>query len=135
MRSTRFCLGMFCLVIFAAAAVLASDGSWLRKVPTADRVRVNPYAGQPQAAHAGALLFADHCAQCHGADALGRRGHPSLRSDEVRQATDGDLAWVLRNGVLWKGMPSWSVLPELERWQIITYLRSLQPEPVRPERP
>jgi len=127
MTSTRVRLSVFCLLIISAAAVLASDGSWLRKVPAADRARVNPYAGQPEAIHAGAVLFADHCAECHGSDALGRHGRPNLRSNEVRHATDGELGWVLRNGVLWKGMPSWSILPEPERWQIVAYLRSLPP--------
>lgn len=125
MTRTRFSLILLGLLALSAVGLFASDGSWIRKVPAADRSRTNPYAGQPEAVNAGAVLFADHCAQCHGADALGRHGRPSLRSQVVEHATDGELAWVIRNGVLWKGMPSWSTLPEPERWQIITYLRSL----------
>lgn len=128
MNRTRFTLILLGLLALSAAALSASDGSWIRKVPAADRTRANPFAGQPGAVDAGAVLFADHCAQCHGADALGRHGRPSLRSPVVEHATDGELAWVIRNGVLWKGMPSWSTLPEPERWQIIAYLRSLPPD-------
>jgi hypothetical protein len=43
----------------------------------------------------------------------------------VENATDGELAWLLRNGSLRKGMPTWSSLPEPERWQLIAFLRSL----------
>ncbi len=50
---------------------------------------------------------------------------PSLRTERVRTASDGDLEWFLRQGDLAHGMPSWSSLPEVQRWQIVSYLRSL----------
>jgi hypothetical protein len=37
------------------------------------------------------------------------------------------LQWLLTNGSMKNGMPSWSRLPEPQRWQIITFLKSLQP--------
>ncbi|MGB6973295.1 MAG: c-type cytochrome [Terracidiphilus sp.] len=111
--------------------LMAAGSHWVSKVPQEERARMNPYAGKPEAVAAGRMLFEDHCAKCHGADALGRHGRPSLRSEEVRQATDGELFWLLRNGSTWKGMPSWSALPEPERWQIIGYLRSLPPDTPR----
>ncbi|SPE24400.1 conserved exported hypothetical protein [Candidatus Sulfotelmatomonas gaucii] len=121
------------LLLASAAAVLAADGSWLQRVPAIERHLVDPYDNQPQAIAAGKFLFSEHCAQCHGSDAHGRHGHPDLRSERVARATDGELAWLLRNGSLAKGMPSWSTLPEPERWQIIAFLRSLprDAEPVR----
>lgn len=120
---------LFLLALLSCTAFLmAADGGWLRKVPEADRKRVNPYAGQPEAAAAGKILFAENCAKCHGPDAEGRHGRPSLRSERVAHATDGELAWILRNGDTWKGMPTWSGLPEQERWQIIAYLRTLPPD-------
>ncbi len=113
------------LLLLGSALLMAADGSWLRRVPVAERSRVNPYAGRPEAIAAGRILFAENCAKCHGADALGRHNRPSLRSERIERATDGELAWMLRNGYAWKGMPSWSSLPEPERWQVIAYLRSL----------
>lgn len=113
------------LLAACAAVLLAADNSWLHKVPDADRARVNPYADRPEAVNAGRNLFIKNCAHCHGADAEGRHGRPSLRSERVAHATDGELAWLLRNGSLRKGMPSWNILPEPERWQIVAYLRSL----------
>jgi len=120
----RVMLSLLALLFCMALA----DGSWLTKVPPSDRSRENPYAGQPAAIAGGAFLFADHCAKCHGSDALGRGKHPSLRSDRVQvQATPGDLFWLLKNGNLRRGMPTWSAMPEPSRWQIIAYLKSLGP--------
>lgn len=106
------------------------DGKWLRRVPDEDRGRVNPLAHQPLAEAAGRVLFAENCAKCHGADANGRSHpppRPSLRSPRIRHATDGELAWMLRNGDPYKGMPPWGAIPESERWQIVAYLRTLPP--------
>jgi mono/diheme cytochrome c family protein len=109
------------------AAAMASDGhsDWLKKVSEKDRVRVNPLAGDDSAIAAGAQVFGQHCASCHGktAEGIGRR--PSLRTARVRDASDGELQWLLRNGSLAHGMPAWSGLPEVQRWQLVRYLHSL----------
>jgi mono/diheme cytochrome c family protein len=122
-KAFRLMAGVGALILCMAAA----DGSWLKKVPDADRQKVNPYAGSSDAAEAGAKLFNDHCSKCHGPDALGRGKKPSLRSDRVQHATDGEIFWLLKNGNLARGMPTWSALPEPSRWQIITYIKSLGP--------
>jgi len=61
------------------------------------------------------------------ADARGD-GHkrPSLRSERIHMASDGDIEWFLRQGDLGHGMPSWSSLPEAQRWQVVAYLKSIQ---------
>ncbi len=110
---------------------LASSATHWDRVPAKDHARPNPVAGRPEAVHAGAILYRAHCQQCHQADAAGDgKKKPSLKTDAVRNATDGDLEWFLRQGDLGHGMPSWSSLPEAQRWQIITYLRSLQQQAV-----
>jgi len=122
------------LVLGAAAQMSPSgsfDGKWLRRVPDEDHARKNPFAHNPQAETAGKVLFAANCAKCHGADANGRTHpppRPSLRSARIRHATDGDLAWMLRNGNPYQGMPQWSSLAEDQRWQVIAYLRTLPPQ-------
>jgi len=122
-------------VLGTAIVCLAADGSWLKHVPEADRQRINPLAGQAEAIAAGGRMFEDHCAKCHGYDALGRGKRPSLRSNRVQHATDGEIFWLLKNGNLGKGMPTWAALPEPMRWQIIAYLKSLGPDaPVEAER-
>jgi len=125
---------VYALLLAGAGTCFAKDYSgWLKKVPQKDREQVNPYAGQAKAIAAGANLYHDNCAKCHGENAEGRDGRPSLRGEDVRKATDGELAWILKNGQMFKGMPSWGGLPEQERWQLVAYLRSLNlPEPAAP---
>lgn len=101
------------------------DGSWMKKVGEADRARTNPYAGNAEAVAAGRNLFLTNCAKCHGENATGKGSRPSLHSERLRLATDGEIAWIVKNGSLYKGMPSWGGLPEQERWQIVAYIRSL----------
>ena len=105
-----------------------SDGAWMRKVNAADRARVNPYAGNGEAIAAGRNLFLNNCAKCHGENAQGKGSRPPLRSERIQGATDGEIAWIVKNGNLYKGMPSWGGLPEQERWQIVAYIRSLNAE-------
>lgn len=110
-----------------ATASLAADGGWLKKVPEADRNRANPMKGDKEAIAGGERLFEDHCSKCHGEDAMGKGKRPSLRSERVQGATDGELFWLLKNGNLAKGMPTWAALPDPMRWQIIAYVKSLGP--------
>lgn len=97
----------------------------LAKVPEKDRNRSNPMEADAHALAAGQKLFEQHCATCHGNNAAGGRKGPSLRAPEVRSATPGALFWILTNGVVRRGMPVWSKLPEQQRWQIVSYLKSL----------
>ena len=115
------------LTLFAFSTVLyaASNGAWLNKVPQPERARANPYAADGNAVVAGSILYKRDCASCHGDDAQGIGRHPSLRTQRVHDATDGDLHWLLTNGSLAHGMPSWSRLPDSQRWQLTRYLHSL----------
>ncbi len=127
MRITRTLV--FIVLLLCSATVVLAGGpryvSWMAKVPANARSNPNPYAADPNALLAGAKLFEQHCAQCHGANAEGRKG-PNLHSDLIRQATPGEIEWLIKNGVLRRGMPSWSRLPQQQRWQIVTYLKSLK---------
>jgi len=131
-------LGMLhCLAVVTIGVVMAqSDGSSrakfdksvygeLSKAPAKAASRQNPLESDPEAVAAGAKLFQLHCAECHGATADGGKKGPSLRAEEVQQVTPGTLFWVLTNGVVRKGMPVWSRLPEPQRWQLVSYIKSL----------
>ncbi|HYA96905.1 MAG TPA: cytochrome c, partial [Methylomirabilota bacterium] len=99
----------------------------LRRVPEKARDRANPLSDDPEAPIAGEKLFERHCMECHGRGALGTRKGPSLRATEVQEATPGTLFWLMTNGVVRHRMPVWSKLPEPQRWQIVSYLKSLGP--------
>jgi len=97
----------------------------LQKAPEKARKRTNPLQNDPEAVAAGAVLFEQHCAECHGDAGQGGRKGPNLRVAEVQNALPGAIFWVLTNGVVRKGMPVWSKLPAPQRWQLVSYLRSL----------
>jgi mono/diheme cytochrome c family protein len=120
-------IALLTVVLFTVGLLFAGigDGAWTTKVPEKDRARQNPFAKDPSAAAAGAKLFRQNCAQCHGSEGLGLDKRPNLHSDRIRAATPGELEWLLKNGSMKNGMPPWSRLPEQQRWQIVTYLKSL----------
>ncbi len=137
--SCRFLLiaaGFAAIALLAAAAGKTgsrdSGRTWdfapIQKVPQKARARSNPMAGDAQAVAAGRKLYVDHCAECHGTAAEGGVKAPSLRALEVQDAAPGTLFWIVSNGVIRRGMPAWSKLPEPERWQIVSYLKSLPPD-------
>ena len=116
-------LGIAAVVAAACLLMGAADGSWLRRVPAADRARANPLTETKSAAEAGAHLYANECARCHGTKGEGKGSRPAVVSARIAGATDGELAWLMKNGNPWKGMPAWSSLPDAERWQLVAYLR------------
>ena len=116
----------------AAAPTLSRNDSIvyaeLAKAPAKAAARLNPLEHDPGAIAAGAKLYGLHCAECHGQTGEGgqrsKKG-PSLRADEVQQSSAGTLFWVLSNGVVRRGMPVWSKLPEPQRWQLVSFIKSL----------
>jgi mono/diheme cytochrome c family protein len=121
---------LFLTLVMVASSTMflfaAADGAWLMNVPARDHEKANPYQDQPDAISAGRRLFEDHCVGCHGENAQGKKKRPSLRSQRVQQqATVGDLHWLLVNGNMRKGMPSWSKLGDPQIWQVIGYVKSL----------
>jgi len=123
---SKFLMAIWSLLFSATLLFAASvgDGAWKSKVPDKDRARENPYDTQAMAIAAGAKLFRQNCSACHGSEATGTASKPSLHTDRVRTATPGELEWLLKNGSMKNGMPSWSPLPEQQRWQIVSYLKS-----------
>ncbi len=114
------------LVFIFLVALSAGRADWRDQVPAQADLLLNPYTGQRTAEVAGAKLYRRHCASCHAKDAGGDGPHPTLRSPAVASTSPGALFWLLRNGSLRRGMPSWSHLPEQQRWQLITYLKTLR---------
>lgn len=114
------------LISLAASAAWARVGTLVQQAPPRAKALSNPFEGQQRAQRAGAKLFARECAACHGPAGIGMIKAPPLNQADVREASPGALFWVLRNGSLKRGMPSFAHLPEAQRWQIITYLKTLK---------
>jgi mono/diheme cytochrome c family protein len=105
-------------------------------VPAAGRAARSPVAASPAALAAGRAHFADHCASCHANDGsgtteLGRNLYPKapdMRLPATQELTDGELFYIIENGVRFTGMPAWSNgTPEgaAESWQLVRFIRHL----------
>jgi mono/diheme cytochrome c family protein len=97
----------------------------------------NPLPNTPATWADGKEAFSHYCVACHGMDGQNSGvpfiDHisppiPSLASDEVQRYTDGQLKWILDNGIWPSGMPgSKGTLSDDELWSIVAYLRHLPP--------
>jgi mono/diheme cytochrome c family protein len=126
-----------CLLLFACVALAQNeqkdskqqdkkyDYIELGKAPEKYRQKANPMTNDPEAVTAGKLLFEEHCGECHGDQAEGSKRAPSLRAPEVQNAAPGAIFWILSNGIVRKRMPVWSKLPEPQRWQLVSFIKSL----------
>ncbi len=116
-------------LLLAAAVVFSQelktvDPDW--KVPEKSAQQRNPLHEKPELAAGGQKIFNRSCLQCHGDAAHERKNNaPDLASPAVQQESDGALFWRLSSGNAHKGMPSFSNLPEAQRWQLVLYIRSI----------
>jgi len=113
-------------VLFVMSA--AGLASLVQLAPAGSANMKNKMEGNVRARMAGAKLYQRECAACHGMNREGTGKAPGLDSAEVREAAPGALFWVLRNGSVRRGMPSFAHLPEAQRWQIVTYLHESVPD-------
>src|SRR5262249_12487049 len=112
-----------CICLLFATAVVRGE-TLVERAQHRAKTQGNPLEGQERAQRAGAKLFARECASCHGMNGEGGLGKaPPLKQKEVNEAAPGVLFWILRNGALQRGMPSFAHLPEAQRWQIISWLQ------------
>ena len=127
MRSRLFSsLGVMTLICLGGD--LRAQFETFQNAPPESAAVKNPYQGDLNHARAGAKLFRQSCASCHGTDATGKGKYPNLRAEKVKQAPPGALFWFIRTGAAKKGMPSFNRLPEERIWQIITFLQA-EPAP------
>lgn len=109
--------------------------SEIGQAPEKARAKRNPLEKDPAAVAAGRILFEQRCVECHGDDAQGGKKGPSLRASEIQDAEPGAIFWILTNGVVRKGMPVWSKLPEPQRWQLVSFIKSLGPAGAKTKAP
>jgi len=114
-------------VFLTALLAWGEGGSLVQRASSKAHLLNNPLGNEQTAQRAGAKLYARECSACHGETREGSRKAPPLAQPEVYRAAPGTLFWVLRNGSLKTGMPSFAHLPEAQRWQIITFLTHAPP--------
>jgi mono/diheme cytochrome c family protein len=131
----RLTIAVAGFALFAAAQLLGrnpryqQDPNW--RAPSEAAARPNPLASKPQAATGGRKLFIRNCVECHGSDGAGieEKHAADLQLPMVQSQSDGTFFWKITNGNSRRGMPSFSKLPELQRWQIVLYIRTLVDNP------
>ena len=135
--SIRLCWSILPMLWASIASVKAQDAHFHNAPPETKEAK-NPLAGQFSAATAGAALYATHCAGCHGQRAEGTGNVPALTEGTSQTVPEGEIFWFITTGEVASGMPAWAHLPEEQRWQIVTYLKTLSNGSTRPalgERP
>jgi mono/diheme cytochrome c family protein len=103
-------------------------------IPSSAKDMKNPYPATAENITAGLQHFADHCSACHGNDGSGNTEMgpnlypkaPDMRLPETQNLTDGELYYIITNGVRMTGMPGWgpSHTPE-DTWKLVLFIRHL----------
>ena len=120
------------LAVISIALAAAGSGRASRGTPASSAAneqssaKEQMYIGQDDQIRAGEKLFRRHCAECHGADGRGIGKAANLQAPHVQTKSPTELVEFLRNGDLWRGMPSWAGMPEERRWQIVAYIKTLR---------
>jgi mono/diheme cytochrome c family protein len=144
-RSNTTSLPLLVALSFASGCKATPPGKWETAVVTKtkhwvtvrDKDARNPLAPSAEHVAAGKDSFAHYCVACHGLDGQNTGVPfatsmappvPSLASPEVQSYTDGQLKWVIENGIFPSGMPaSRGILTDEELWSTVLYIRHLPP--------
>jgi predicted CXXCH cytochrome family protein len=106
-------------------------------IPRGARREVNPWKPAPEILNEARESFLDRCAICHGQDGSGQTGVgrslyprvPDLRLPKTQNLSDGEIRYIIRNGVRLTGMPGWAN-PHGEQtddsWKQVLFIRSLR---------
>ena len=115
------------LFLILPASILIAQDAHFHNAPPSSKQENNPYAGQSSATAEGKRLYELNCRSCHGVGGNGTGNVPALSHGATQTAPDGEVFWFITTGSVSNGMPSWAQLPEQQRWQIVSYLKTLKP--------
>ena len=104
--------------------------------PRSAREAKNPHPATPERLATARAHFADHCASCHGNDgrgqtAMGRALYPKapdMTGPGTQALSDGELFYVIENGVRLTGMPAWGETgkhDDEQSWTLVHFIRHL----------
>src|SRR6266404_7699121 len=103
-------------------------------IPAAARHDNNPLKASPEILNEARDSFVDRCAVCHGNDGSGQTQvgrnlypkPPDLRLPQTQNLTDGQIRYIIKNGVRLTGMPAWSHPHEEQdndSWKLVLHPR------------
>lgn len=146
-----FSTAILASIIYAAVSVsrgfsTASEPSSIEKliartarnflIPKKARLEVNPWKTNPSILKEARKKFMARCAVCHGSDGAGQTDIgrnlypkvPDLRLPQTQNLTDGQIRYIIRNGVRLTGMPGWARPHDQQSddsWKLVLFIRSL----------
>jgi len=105
-------------------------------MPADVKSRTNPIANSPQVMAEARAHWADHCFSCHANDGsgdtlMGKNLYPpapDMRLPATQQLTDGELFYIIQNGIRLTGMPAWGTgasHDEEDSWKLVHFIRHL----------
>ncbi|MDH5700095.1 MAG: c-type cytochrome [Nitrospirota bacterium] len=105
-------------------------------MPKGQKQMVNPVPASEEVLAEARIHFADHCASCHGNDGRGSTligqnfypRTPDLTKIETQSFSDGELFYMISNGIRFTGMPAWGKgrpEPDLDSWKLVHFIRYL----------
>jgi len=107
-------------------------------VPASERNAKNPFTPTPEVLEEARAHFADHCATCHGNDGRGKTEigqklypkAPDMRQPETQNLTDGEIYYIIHNGIRLTGMPAWGDPgKDDDSWKLVLFIRHLPQMP------
>jgi mono/diheme cytochrome c family protein len=105
-------------------------------IPIENRNAQNPIPLSPDVIKDSLAHFADHCALCHANDGSGQTPigknvnpkAPDLRLPDIQSMSDGEIFWVIHNGIRFTAMPAWGEgdpAEDKDSWKLIHFIRHL----------
>jgi mono/diheme cytochrome c family protein len=105
-------------------------------IPIETRNAPNPIPLDPDVIKESLAHFADHCALCHANDGsgetlIGKKVYPKapdLRLADTQSMSDGEIFWVIHNGIRFTAMPAWGEgdpAEDKDSWKLVHFIRHL----------
>jgi mono/diheme cytochrome c family protein len=105
-------------------------------IPIEQRNALNPVPRSPEVMKESLAHFADHCATCHANDGSGQTQigknvypkAPDLRLADTQSMSDGEIFWVIHNGIRFTAMPAWGesdLDKDVDSWKLVHFIRHL----------
>lgn len=146
------CLGVLLAILGLCYAFLSSEGLSARKkpsnieyaianfamglsIPGEAKTLKNPLTTDTQVLVEARKHYKEHCAICHAEDGSGKTTLaaglspevPDLHADHIQKLTDGELFYIIKNGVRFTGMPGWN-LEDNHNWSLVSLIRQFAKE-------
>jgi mono/diheme cytochrome c family protein len=104
-------------------------------IPTRVKKTKNPVRPTPETLIDAKKSYSDNCAACHANDGTGKTNTanglspevPDLHAAHIQRLSDGEIFYVIKNGIRFTGMPGWDLRDE-QIWNLVLLIRQFANE-------